>query len=545
MNGTGPATTARGSAEGDGTRILLVDDDEPWLSSTAELLEHQREAFAVNTAPDLATASSTFAEDDPDCVVCDYDLGDETGLELLSEVRERAEDRPFILLTGRGSESVASDAIGRGVTDYVPKGSLDGRSDSLAHKIETAVDAYRAELALARERQSKEAMLDILTATSSRNGLAREFCRHLIETHGYELAWIGTRPRSAGIVIRAAAGAEGYLDDGVDPRADLGAATEPALVALARREPRVVAPLRVDDAEEGWRAAASARGFESAVAVPIDHEGTVFGVLAVYGSEPTTDAEEVNLLAEYGEAIGYALRSATWKESLLSATPVAVEVELADESVSLVAVERCLPGDTRLEVLTEVPREEAVLYVVGVDGATATEVRECVGTVDTIGDVTVTGTGERVRCELVVDRPTPGTVLAQQGGRVVEATVERGRASVTAVSSDAEDARPMIEAIESTYPDAGVRPVRSDVTTDRNPATDEVIDHLTYKQRRAIELAFYNGFFERPREHTTTEVAEKFGVTRQTFTQHLRAGERKLLSSLLERRGEPPEGRPR
>jgi hypothetical protein len=56
---------------------------------------------------------------------------------------------------------------------------------------------------------------------------------------------------------------------------------------------------------------------------------------------------------------------------------------------------------------------------------------------------------------------------------------------VTAVSSDAEDARPMIEAIESTYPDAGVRPVRSDAVTDQNPTTDGMMDHLMYEQRPA------------------------------------------------------------
>jgi DNA-binding NtrC family response regulator len=103
------------------TRILLVDDEETWASSTARLLEHQRESFCVQTATDLSSAATAFAEAGHDCVVCDYQLESGTGLELLADIRGQTAERPFILVTGEGDESVASDAIGRQVTDYIPK----------------------------------------------------------------------------------------------------------------------------------------------------------------------------------------------------------------------------------------------------------------------------------------------------------------------------------------------------------------------------------------------------------------------------------------
>lgn len=46
-----------------------------------------------------------------------------TGVEFLQTVRERDEELPFILSTGKGSEEVASEVISVGVTDALQRGS--------------------------------------------------------------------------------------------------------------------------------------------------------------------------------------------------------------------------------------------------------------------------------------------------------------------------------------------------------------------------------------------------------------------------------------
>ena len=180
--------------------VLLVDDDETWARTNARLLERQREAFSVVTASAVATAREAYAEHRPDCVVCDYQLDDGDGLQLLAHVRETEPDRPFVLVTGEGSEAVASDAIGRGVTDYVRKSTVAEQTDLLARRIETAVRAHRTERALERERRSKNAVLDIVTASTSREGLTRAFCRHLVAERDYACAWIGTYAPGEGVV---------------------------------------------------------------------------------------------------------------------------------------------------------------------------------------------------------------------------------------------------------------------------------------------------------------------------------------------------------
>ncbi|MFB6195141.1 MAG: helix-turn-helix domain-containing protein, partial [Haloplanus sp.] len=521
----------------DDVTVLLVDDDETWLASTAQILEHQRAAFSVTTAADLEGARTALAERDPDCVVSDYRLVEGTGLELLDTVRERDPELPFILITGQGDETVASDAIGQRVTDYIPKRTLGGRTDRLARRVETAVDSYRTRQALARERRSKDAMLDILTESSSRRGLAGAFCDHLVGERGYDCAWVGTLDESGGVVPAAVAGAERYVDRVVDPGATPESSDEPAFRALARRDPVVVESIESEDddgASDGgsddWVALASDHGFGRAGAAPIVHDGTASGVVAVYGSESTFEPGERDLLAEYGETIGYALRSAAWRESLLSTGAVAVDVELSDRSVPLAAVGERLPGEARIEVLTAVPLEERLRYIVRVTETAAEQFRESAAAVEAVHDTAVTDT-DPLRAEVVVSLPTPETVLADHGGRVRSTTVDGRRAAVTAVEGES-DVRSLVEALQSSYPDAGVRSVRSVEDADSGPGGG--LDDLTEKQRNALEVAYFSGYFERPREHDTTEVAEKLGVSRQTLTQHLRAAERKVLGDVLD-----------
>ncbi|MEF8778759.1 MAG: bacterio-opsin activator domain-containing protein, partial [Natronomonas sp.] len=65
-------------------------------------------------------AISSLENNDVNCVVCDYSLPDRDGIELLSAVRERDSELPFVLYTADGDEQVAEAAIDADVTAYVP-----------------------------------------------------------------------------------------------------------------------------------------------------------------------------------------------------------------------------------------------------------------------------------------------------------------------------------------------------------------------------------------------------------------------------------------
>ena len=119
--------------------VLLVDDDEQWAQVTARLLELNEPAFDVTVAASLSDGRTQFETIDPDCLVCDYQLGDGTGLELLDSVREVDADLPFLLLTARGDEKLASQAIDQGVSDYIPKAYDDDESKLLTARVTKAV----------------------------------------------------------------------------------------------------------------------------------------------------------------------------------------------------------------------------------------------------------------------------------------------------------------------------------------------------------------------------------------------------------------------
>jgi FixJ family two-component response regulator len=512
--------------------VLLVDDDELWVQSTAQLLEQQRDRFQVKTATDLSAGKATFEDIEPDCVVCDYNLDERSGLDLLTAVRKKDTKKPFILITGQGSEQVASDAIKKQATDYIPKRSLGRQGDRLARRIETVVKSYRTQQRLAKERRSKDAMLEILQATSSQEEITQQFCDHLVAERDYSCAWIGSLGESGDIVPRAVAGQQQYLDVVID----LWTANErfePALRALDRGEPVGVGP--ISDQTDDWQEAAVECGFNSAVAVPVVYEATVFGVLAVYSERRMIPDDEQQLLSEYGETIGYALQSAEWKESLLAPKSVRIDIKLTDGKAALVAVSQELEDDTHAELLTTVLQEETLLYILEVSGPTATALEQRASRPDAVSECNIIRDTNPLRCELTVPFPTPETILAKEGFRVTKITVESGCVTLTAVGRSDSNAQPMIDALQSTYGGTSVHRIREQSALEADPPKTECFERLTEKQRQALKTAYYQGYFRRPRDHNATEVAAKLDISRHTFDQHLRSGQRKLLEELFEK----------
>lgn len=105
--------------DGDQIRVIHVDDDPSLLDLTAELLEGEDDRFVLETATSADDGLDQIRDRPPDCLVSDYDISGKNGIEFLRTVREEYPELPFILFTGKGSETVASDAISAGVTDYL------------------------------------------------------------------------------------------------------------------------------------------------------------------------------------------------------------------------------------------------------------------------------------------------------------------------------------------------------------------------------------------------------------------------------------------
>ena len=139
-------------------RVLHVDDDQAFVDMAATFLERADERFTVETVTRVDEALDRL-DDDVDCIVSDYDMPGRTGIEFLEDIRERDPDLPFILYTGKGSESVASDAISAGVTDYLQKGAGTDQYTLLANRIANAVAGRRSAEQAERRRHRLEQVL--------------------------------------------------------------------------------------------------------------------------------------------------------------------------------------------------------------------------------------------------------------------------------------------------------------------------------------------------------------------------------------------------
>ena len=122
------------------------------------------EHVTVETCETVDAAMAILGSDGPECLVSDHDLPRIDAVAFLQMVRSQYPDRPFVLFTSEGDESVASRAISAGATDYLIRDEHGSQWAALVDLVETAVEYYRTRTGLvetaARARTILEASPD-------------------------------------------------------------------------------------------------------------------------------------------------------------------------------------------------------------------------------------------------------------------------------------------------------------------------------------------------------------------------------------------------
>jgi len=117
--------------------------------------------------------------------------------------------------------------------------------------------------------------------------------------------------------------------------------------------------------------------------------------------------------------------------------------------------------------------------------------------------------------------------------------IEDGLRTITGYLSTASAVPNLLADLRSTFEHTTLLSVTSAMTAPRaTPTTTaQLLEPLTTRQREILSQAYYDGYFEEPREINATELADRFGIARATLTQHLRTAQRKVFESIVGQEG--------
>ena len=100
-------------------RILIADDEESFLYSTADIL--RREGYDCSCAADALAATEMLKEDSYDLLIADIKMQGNSDLEFIKALPQIAEGMPVILVTGYPSLNSAIESIQLPVVAYLVK----------------------------------------------------------------------------------------------------------------------------------------------------------------------------------------------------------------------------------------------------------------------------------------------------------------------------------------------------------------------------------------------------------------------------------------
>jgi len=141
-------------------RLLVVDDAVEHARMVVEFLRASNAwpAATIDVAETYDQALAALTATSYDAAIVDYWLGARDGLMLLREIRERGVDTAVVVLTGRGAEDVAVEAMKAGAGDYLSKINLtiEGLERAVRHALAIREGKQQRRHAAAALRASEE-----------------------------------------------------------------------------------------------------------------------------------------------------------------------------------------------------------------------------------------------------------------------------------------------------------------------------------------------------------------------------------------------------
>lgn len=101
--------------------LLHVDDNEDYLLLMRARLAKLTDELEIVSAADADQALAALNEREFTCILCDFQMPDMDGLQLLQSLRENGNATPFIFLSSRDDQQLADTALRNGASEYITK----------------------------------------------------------------------------------------------------------------------------------------------------------------------------------------------------------------------------------------------------------------------------------------------------------------------------------------------------------------------------------------------------------------------------------------
>ncbi|MFA9416464.1 bacterio-opsin activator domain-containing protein [Natrinema sp. HArc-T2] len=396
-----------------------------------------------------------------------------------------------------------------------------------------------------------------LVRAETREEIEHAVCDRLTTADRFSFAWIGTVEAGDRLESRAQSGTldgREYVDS---ISLALSDASEPAVTTATDRETTVVSNVADGLRDEPWRSTALTCGYQSVMSVPLAYDEFSYGVLTVYADQPEAFDDMIQaVLSELGETIAAAIAAVERKHALLSDASTRLEFDVTDETFLFARLAQ--QADCTVSFDGGVRRyDDGASVFATVDGASpeavAAVATELVGVeraqvISRVGraggdseadtpDTDRDETGGTIRLQL--SRPVFALQLADHGivFRGVEATPSSVRVVVDVPSSA--DVRESVDIVSKTFADADLRSKRTVERTSPRDFRSALRDRLTDRQLEVVQVAYYGGYFESPRDQSGKDIAATLDISPAAFYRHVRTAQRKLFDVVFSELGVP------
>lgn len=297
--------------------LLLVEDTPQHQELMLKTLTTTHPEWSIDTFETgedaLAAAQHTFY----DAGILDFTLPGITGLEVGAQLRALIPDMPLVLVTARGSEKVAAQALRTGFAEYLIKEGdyLELLPLAVARAIET-VESAREREQMRKDLLRRTEELSALNAVSTAVVSSLSLQEILAEALGRTLAVLGAEAGAIYVVDAARRRASIGAQQGIDAATlTLLERWVPSRTGIRRlmEDRRTITTLadivRLESIEEF--SPEELAELETFVATPLKASGVLMGVLCARPrpERPFTAAER-GLLAALGRPIGMAMANA-------------------------------------------------------------------------------------------------------------------------------------------------------------------------------------------------------------------------------------------